>query len=614
MPTAAKRARAATQKRQGRADILFVGALGLACLDISLGAGCRTGDVSAPSEGTIALQPAPGSQAGASAGSAAPGSATGAPASGAAGGAASGPPAGATAGATPASAGSSPVGDLLPARIRRLSNAEFDASVSALLGFDSQLAASFTPDTRQDFFTRNDAQRVDPVYMTQLDAAAEQLAEMAKGRVDQLAPCADAAQGGEACARDFLTKFASRAYRRPATQRELDALLALYRVGAEGASYADGIAVTVRAILMSPGFLYVTELGDAAAPSAARLTDHEIASQLSYLLSGAPPDDALLQAAAAGELQDADVRREHARRLVQQPAASAQITRMVQQWLGIDRIADTAKDSNVYPEFAGLRDAMQHEADAFIEEALWKRGGGVTELLNADWTPAEDALARMYLNLSGDAQVTRADGMVSLAGVRRRGILSQGAFLSVYAHAHETAPVLRGVAVLRRLLCFNVPAPTSLNVNIVPPVQDPSKTTRERFSVHSQDAACAACHTNIDPIGFSFEWLDGMGRERQMENGHPIDSTARVSAGLSVDGMYADSAQLSEQIAQSPELLSCFARRLFHSAAAHDTAGAGVEEAFLAEVDALPADARGKPQEVLVAFVGSDLFVQRGTP
>lgn len=505
--------------------------------------------------------------------------------------------------------GSSAVtGDVLPARIRRLSNRELDASVSALLGIESKFAASFTPDTRQDYFTRNDAQRVDPVYVSQLDDAARQLAEMAKGKIEQLAPCADAAQGGDACATEFVSKFATRAYRRPATAQETDALMTLYRVGAEGATYADGIGLVVQGVLMSPGFLYLTELGE----SSPELTDYEIASQLSYLLVAAPPDDALLQAAAASTLQDPAVREEHARRLLMEQRASHQIARMVEEWLGIDRIADTAKDSNVYPEFAGLRDAMQREADVFITEALWKRGGSVSDLLTADWTPADDQLARMYLNAQGGDPIARSDGMVSLASVRRRGILGQGAFLSVYAHAHESAPVLRGVAVLRRLLCLNVPAPTALNVNIVPPVQDASKTTRERFAVHSQDAACHACHKTIDPIGFSFEWLDGMGRERSMENGRPVDSAVELMAGLSVDGSYPDSAALSTQIAQSPELQTCFSRRLFHNAAAVDTEGANVEERFVAEIEALPAERRGNLQELLVAYAKSDLFVQRG--
>ena len=566
-------------------------------------AACR-GQVEAPEEGAARATSGSAGNA-APLGGGAAGKGVSVPGSTGAAGSGSANTPGAAPGGTVPPGTSAVTGDVLPARIRRLSNRELDASVSVLLGVESKFAASFTPDTRQDYFTRNDAQRVDPVYMTQLDDAARQLAEMAKGKIDQLAPCPNAASGGEACATEFVTKFATRAYRRPATTAETDALMTLYRVGAEGGTYADGIGLVVQGVLMSPGFLYLTELGET-------LTDYEIASQISYLFVGGPPDDALLQSAAAGTLQDPMVREEHARRLLMEQRASLQIARMIEEWLGIDRIADTAKDSNVYPEFAGLRDAMQKEADAFITEALWKRGGSVSDLLTADWTPAEDSLARMYLNKQGGEQITRTDGMVSLAGVRRRGILGQGAFLSVYAHAHESAPVLRGVAVLRRILCLNVPAPTALNVNIVPPVQDASKTTRERFAVHSQDAACNACHKTIDPIGFSFEWLDGMGRERSMENGRPIDSSAQLMAGLSVDGNYTDSAALSAKIAQSPELQGCFSRRLFHSAAAANTEGSKVEDAFVAEIEALPPASRGNLQELLVAYAGSELFIQRG--
>jgi len=512
---------------------------------------------------------------------------------------------------TPASAAAS---GSLPARIRRLTNAEFDTSVKALLGVDSNFGASFTPDTRQDGFTRNDAQRVDPVFMTQLDAAAKQLAESARARIDQLAPCSNQsdASASEACAKSFLTSFAARAYRRPATTREVDALLTVYRVGAEEGSYADGIVLTLQAVLESPGFLYVSEIGQAPLAAEARLTDYELATSLAYLLTGAPPDDTLLQAAMAGKLQDPAERSKQAERLLATDAAGKQVTRMVEEWLGIDRITETAKDSSVYPDFAGLRDAMKREADAFVSEVMWKRAGSVGELLSADWTPAEDSLARMYLG--GDQPPARNAGMVSLASVRRRGILNQGAFLSVYAHAQETAPVLRGVAVLRRVACFNVPPPTALNINIVPPVADPNKTTRERFSIHSKDPACAACHNQIDAIGFSFEGLDGMGRARQTENGKPIDSATQVKGGFSFDGNYQDSMELVTQLAAGRELQSCFARHLFRHAAARNTEGEGVEAAFLASVEGLPASSQGKFADVLKAFVASDLFAVRRAP
>jgi Protein of unknown function (DUF1592)/Protein of unknown function (DUF1588)/Protein of unknown function (DUF1595)/Protein of unknown function (DUF1587) len=499
--------------------------------------------------------------------------------------------------------------DRLPARLRRLTNAEFDNSVRALLGFDSSFGASFTPDTRQGGFTRNDAQRVDPVFVTQLNDAATKLAAMAKQQVNAIAPCADAA-GNENCARTFIASFAQRAYRRPATTREVDALVAVYRVGSEGGAYADGIEAVVSAVLQSPGFIYTSELGAQPGSGDTRLTDYEIASAMAYLLTGAPPDDPLLQAASTGMLAKPEVRRTHAQRLLATHAAAKQVVRMVHEWLGIDRITETAKDSNVYPEFAGLRDAMKREADEFVSEVMWKTGSDVRELMAADWTPAEDNLARMYLN--GQPPMRSGDH-VSLASVRRRGILNQGAFLSVYAHATETAPVLRGVAVLRRVACIDIPSPTSLNLNVVPPVPDPAKTTRERFTVHSEDDACKSCHGSIDALGFTFEALDGMGRARTMENNRPVDSKTSLTAGYSFDGNYADSAELALRLADSKELRTCFARQVFRYAAARsDAAAKGAEASFMSTVAALPAGAQGKFGELMVAFIASDGFVQRG--
>ncbi len=544
--------------------------------------------------------------AGASGGSALPGSPT-------AGGAA--PSAGTGAGGSSAAAGSGAPGatgsSLIPARLRRLTNAEFDASAKALLGVESTFGASFTPDTRQGGFTRNDSQRVDPVFIAQLNDAATKLASMAKSKVNELAPCSAAnGNGNEACARMFITTFAAKAYRRPAAAREIEALLAVYGAGSEGATYADGIEAVVSAVLQSPGFVYISELGEQRPAADTRLTEHEIASAMAYLLTGAPPDQALLQAAANAELTNAEGRRSHARRLLESQASATQVVRMVHEWLGIDRITETAKDSNVYPEFAGLRDAMKKEADSFVSEVMWQSDAHVSELFAADWTTAEDNLARMYLD--GQAP-QRNGGHVSLGSVRRRGILNQGAFLSVYAHATETAPVLRGVALLRRVACSNIPSPTSLNLNVVPPIPDPTKTTRERFTVHSQDKACAACHKSIDALGFTFEALDGMGRSRTMENGRPVDSKTLLDAGYSFDGAFTDSADLALRLAESPELATCFARQLFRYAAARsDMSAQPAEEAFLKVVEALPPEDQGRFAEVIVAFVASDAFVARG--
>jgi len=502
----------------------------------------------------------------------------------------------------------------LPARIRRLTNAEYDASVYALLTIDSKFGATFTPDARQDGFTRNDAQRVDPVFTMQIDDAATQLATQARAKFSTLAPCANPTSGGEACAKTFLAAFLPRAYRRPVVQRELDALIAVYRAGIDGLAYADGIEAVIHAVLVAPGFLYTTEIGAASGPPASApmtITPYEAASAVAYLLTGAPPDDMLLAAAASGEIMKSDARDAHARRLLASTAASAQITRIVEEWLGIDRIAETGKDSNAYPEFAGLKDAMKKEADAFVNEVMWKTTHDVGDLLSADWTIADTNLASMY-----GGTPTPANGRVSLTSVPRRGVLNQGAFLSVYAHATESGPVLRGVAMLRRIACIDVASPTSLNIEVTPPVPDPTKTTRERFSVHSTDPLCASCHSKIDAFGFAFENFDGMGKVRTSEgtgvNKKDIDSTTTLAVGMDFDGSYPDSSALVVKLATSPKVRACFARHLFRaSAATSDRATQPTEESFITAWNALPPEKQRNIVDVLATWLSSDAFVQR---
>lgn len=502
----------------------------------------------------------------------------------------------------------------LPARIRRLTNAEYEASVRALFNVQGSYAKSFAPDARQTSFTRNDAQRIDPVLVMQLDDAATKIAAELRPQIQNLAYCQNpnAVADAEACARTFVTTYAGRAYRRPTTPREIDALLTVYRAAKEGGTYQDGIEATIHALLMAPGFLYVTELGEAATAAATRLTPYETAASLSYLLTGAPPDDALAGAARDGKLTTGEERRAQATRLLSTDPARIQFVRVVEEWLGIDAIIETSKDSNAHPDFMRLRDSMKKEADAFIKAVLFDSNGTVADLLGADWTVAEDDLARMYLKLDGNQQVPRQNNRVSLAGTKRRGILGQAAFLSVYSHAIETAPVLRGVAVARRITCDDVPPPSTANVNAVPPVPDPAKTTRERFTAHVVDEVCKGCHSRIDPLGFSFENLDAMGKERPTENNKPVDTVTTVTASKDFNATYMDSTQLAAALAASTTAKNCFARHLFrYSAARSDASVRGAEAAFVEVWNGLPAASQGKLSDVVLAYVGSDQFVAR---
>jgi hypothetical protein len=502
---------------------------------------------------------------------------------------------------------------LLPARIRRFTNAEYQASVSALVGAAADnVAADFVPDSRQSGFTVNEAQRVDPVFARQLAQAADALAKDVRLHVNERAPCADPAGGADACASAFIRAFGERAYRRPLSDDEVAQLMLVFRTAFDGGSYEEGIELTVRAMLQSAGFLYLTEIGEAPGVNI-KLTPYELASSVSFLLQGRPPSAALLEAARAGKLDTPEGRSA----ALTDPAldlfgvdARGRVVRVVREWLGIDRISQTAKDSTVYAEFAPLKDAMDRETTEFIQVLVSQKGGSLRQLLAGNWTVANAPLARMY------GATAPSEEFTEISVPARLGMLNQAAFLSVFAHAHESAPVLRGVAVMRRVACSAVADPVGLDSAVVPPAPDPSKSTRERFAVHAADPECAACHKRIDNFGFSFEHFDGMGRARTEDNKRPVDAKVNV-VGTDFDGPYADSNALVSAMAESTQVRECFARHVFRAMAGTSVVELQAsEDAFVTHWNKTAlTNAGGKPDADVVgtlsAYVTSPGFAYR---
>lgn len=511
----------------------------------------------------------------------------------------------------------------LPARIRRLTNAEYDASVRVLLDITEppSVKFSFPPDTKQGphnspagpAFTLNDAQRVDPVLADKLDTAAQAVVVQARqsGKLANLAPCdkTDAA-GTEGCAKTFIENFGAKAFRRPVSADESAGLLKAFHVGADGYTYAEGIDQVLRVLLQSPGFLYLTEIGAVGSASTFAMTSEEIAASLSYLLTAEPPDADLVALAASGSLATGEAREAEAKRLLATSAGRERLVRVVREWLGIDDVARREKSQNVYPEFASVSKAMEAESRAFINEVLNNSTGTLGELLTADFTIAEPGLAKVYgVESAGDGHRT------PLSGTKRRGILNQGAFLSVFAGNNGSHPVFRGVALMRRLTCIELQDPGALGIVVSFPPTDNTKTTRIRFEAHAKDAKCAGCHSTIDNFGFMFENFDGMGRERLEENGLPIDTKVTVKVGADFDGTYANSTEFTSALAQSDAVKACMARQIFRSAAGRsDASVADAENAFVETWKRLPAEQQGRLADVLIAFVKNPTFVQRRTP
>ncbi len=513
---------------------------------------------------------------------------------------------------------------LLPARIRRLADAEYQASVTALVPDGAPgISDDFIPDSRQSGFTLNEAQRVDPVFAGQLAAAATTLAAAARKKLPPSAACANPTTDADACADKFIRTFGAQAYRRPLGDDEVAQLMTVFHTAYQGGSYDEGVELVVRAMLQSAAFLYLTEIGDAQAATI-KLTPYELASSISYLIQGRPPSELLTQWAVDGKLDTPEGRLAATTDATlnlfsvdeQKWNAQTRAVTVVTEWLGTDKISDIAKDSNIYPDFADAKDSLGKETTAFLAEVVNQDGGGsLAQLLAGGWSMVNSQIAKAY---GVSAPGADADKFVRVELPGRLGILNQGAFLSVFAHAHETAPVLRGVAVMRRVACSEVGDPVGLKTAVVPPAPDPSKTTRERFAVHGAGTGCAGCHANIDSFGFAFEGFDGMGAVRPggLDNNKPVDSSV-VIAGTDFDGAYADSNALVKGMSNSLQVRECFARHVYRALAATSAPELKPSEDDFVKYwsTTLVADSSGKLDakivDTLTAFITNPSFAYR---
>ncbi len=355
-------------------------------------------------------------------------------------------------------------------------------------------------------------------------------------------------------ARHIVEGFAARAFRRPVSRAEVDALLALVEPELEaGAPFDAAVAVALEAALVSPHFLFRVEADGEGRPR--WLTDHELATRLSYLLWSSMPDEPLRARADEGRLHDAAVLSAEVKRMLESPKAQAFIEDFGGQWLATRALAAHETDPDAFPAWSpGLRDAMREQSQRFF--AAFVAGERPTrELLTADFTFVNAPLAAHYgLPAPGDdfQRVTLDEGS------QRRGLLTQGAFLTFTSYPTRTSPVQRGKWVLSQLLCQSPPPPPP-GVEGLPTATQVMGSVRQRLEAHVSKPVCASCHKQMDPIGFGLEGFDGIGAARERDLGYAIDATGKLPDGRSFDGP----AQLSQLVASDPNLELCIAQHLF---------------------------------------------------
>ncbi len=318
---------------------------------------------------------------------------------------------------------------------------------------------------------------------TQYAAIAEKLAKNFKVTL-----CAGGSEAS--CGETIIRSFGPRAFRRPMTHAEVKQYHALFTAERSNSNYAGAITQVVETLVQSPKVVYRPELGSADQGERRALNGYEIASELAYLLTDAPPDDALLAAAQSRALFTSAQREAEARRLLAGPTAKVPLRHFVEVFVGTSRLEELVKTPEVYPLFTpALRDSMKNETARFIDSVLWEGDGTLKTLLTANYSFVNSSLAKVYgvADPQSEALVKTA-----LNPMQRAGLLTQASVLAAHSKASESFPIGRGKFVQVRLLCQVLPRPPqNLGIKRVP--SNPALTTRERFAQHSSAPACIGC-------------------------------------------------------------------------------------------------------------------------
>ncbi len=357
----------------------------------------------------------------------------------------------------------------------------------------------------------------------------------------------------EPCAKKILSHLTRRAYRRPSTEADLAVPLKFYREARKTEGFEAGIEMGLRAVLVSPEFLFRVEQDPAgtAPKSVYRISDLELASRLSFFLWSSIPDEELLAAAVRGDLHQPAVMRKQVQRMLADERSKMLVTNFADQWLYLRNLASITPDMRAFPDFDdNLRQAFRKETHLFFESVM-REDRSVLDLLRADYSFLNERLAKHYgvPNVYGSRFRKVTFGPETMRG----GLLRQGSILTVTSYATRTSPVIRGKWILDNILGVPPPPPPP-NVPALEEAKAAMKklTMRERLSEHRKNPACSGCHKLMDPVGFSLENFDAVGRWRQAEDGTPVD----VSGGLPDGAKFTGVVGLEKALLTRPELFA----------------------------------------------------------
>jgi hypothetical protein len=485
--------------------------------------------------------------------------------------------------------------------VRRLSAVEYDNTVEALLRDTTRAGAVLLP---EDLRTPFDNDVATQVASNALVTALESLATSAAARLladparrDQVIGCAPLAATDDACMRDFVRRFGRLALRRPLNDAEVADFVALGMLNASDAGdFYVGAGSVVRALLQDLELLYRVELGVAVdgQPGLFRLTPLEVATRLSFLIWGGPPDEALLSSAELGQLDDVEDVRRAAQAMLADPRARRQVERFHAMWLGYEQV----------PLPSNLVQAMSTETRALLDRVVFDERRPWLDLFRSTESFLDDTLALHYgLPAPGSATPVWVD--VSSQG--RAGILAHGTFLSTAANVADTSPTKRGKAIRERLLCQPIaPPPPGVAADKPPDSGGPCKI--DHYAAHRAAGSCKSCHDQMDPLGFGLERFDKAGAYRLTEAANA--QCAISGAGeLLGSGTFNGPAELQSLLIASGRLDACAVQHLYQF-----TVGRALtadDASTVTAVQSASAAGAARFDELLLVLVSDPAFLHR---
>jgi hypothetical protein len=423
--------------------------------------------------------------------------------------------------------------------IRRLTKTEYGNTLHDLFGVEPAIANELPDEVSGEGYLNS----LSPLQMEQYLAIADKVLDRILAPDDAQPTNMQRQLFGEppqletdarAAARKVARSLARKAYRRPPSQAELDVLLEVYDLGRHNdLAYSASLRLMLKAILVSPQFLFITPVAEAQADAEiVPLDDYQLASRLSYLLWATTPDDQLMALADSGKLSEPPILKAQVKRLLEDPRSRALFDGFGAQWLGLEKLAGKNFDPSQFPQMTSeMRSAMYDEARLFFESIV-RENRSVMTFVDGDYTFLNETLATIYglkgtLNGPEMRRVRLSDG-------NRGGILGMPGILAATSLPNRTSPVKRGVWVLEQVLGDHVPPPPP----DVPALENQDQKTvanltlRQRTELHRTNPVCANCHKTLDPIGFGLENFNALGRWRDREeNGEVIDASGELPGG-----------------------------------------------------------------------------------